>query len=381
MVKAAQQVQYQELPSELAAILTEAELIRTYQPSYNILLKDDKSPLYIYITSDKVPQVIQIRKKQLVFNTTKPNIFGPFASSYQVQQVLKIARAIFRWCDDPTNTAGCFYSHLNLCSGVCCGKITLAEYQTDLKQLSLFLHGKSNDLLKQLQLSMKEQSKENLFEAAAKTRDMIKAITAVTKEPYYLKPDPQLLNLADSLPDNQITYLSRLLQLYLGLPKHYSLKKIEGYDVSNTSGTNAAVALVSFTDGQAEPADYRLFNIRTLDTPNDYQMLREAIIRRQNHSEWGIPDLVVIDGGKGQLRAALGVWQWSTPMISIAKRPDRLLFPTIDRSSNRLKISYTTVNLDSSHPGLQLVQQIRDEAHRFSKKQHSRLRTRSLLGK
>ncbi len=381
MVQTAQQVQFQVLPSELAAILTEAELIRTYQPSYNILLKDDKSPLYICITSDTYPQVIQVRKKQLVFDKTKPNFFGPFANSYQVQQVLKIARTIFRWCDNPSNTAGCFYSHLHLCSGVCCGKITLNEYRTNLRQLSLFLHGKSSDLLKQLNLSMKLQSKQNLFEAAAKTRDMIQAVTAVTKEPYYLKPDPQLLNLAESRPDNQVTYLSRLLQLYLGLPKQYSLKKIEGYDVSNTSGTNAAVALVSFTDGQADPADYRLFNIRTLNTPDDYQMIREALIRRQNHPEWGMPDLMIIDGGKGQLRAALSVWQWSTPMISIAKRPDRLIFPKVDRSSNRLKISYAIINLDSRHPGLQLVQQIRDEAHRFSKKQHSRLRTRALLGK
>lgn len=370
---------YQKLLSELEAILTEAELIRTYQPDYNILLKDDKSPLYVAITAEKYPRVIQLRKKQLVFSQSRANFFGPFASSYQVQQVLKIARPIFRWCDDPANTKGCFYSHLNLCSGVCCGKITLEEYQLALKQLSLFLHGKSGDLLKKLRLTMKQQAKHNQFEAAAKTRDMIQAVTAVTKEPYILKPDPQLLSLAEHHPDNQLTYLSRLLQLYLGLPKQAVLKKIEGYDVSNTSGTNAAVALVSFTDGQANPADYRLFNIRSLNTPNDYQMLREALIRRQNHPEWGIPDLIIIDGGRGQLRSAMSVWHWPTPIMSIAKRPDRLIFPKVDRSTSRLKISYTVVSLDASHPGLQLVQQIRNEAHRFSKKQHSRLRTRKLL--
>lgn len=379
LVTTAQDLHYQPLLSELEAILTEAELIRTYQPDYNILLKDDKSPLYVAITTENYPRVIQLRKKQLVFGQAKPNIFGPFASSYQVQQVLKIARPIFRWCDDPTNTQGCFYSHLDLCSGVCCGKISATEYQFGLKQLSLFLHGKSTDLLKELKLNMKQQAKLKQFEAAAKTRDMIRAVTAVTREPYYLKPDPQLLSLADHQPDNQLTYLNRLLQLYLGLPKQAGIKKIEGYDVSNTSGTNAAVALVSFTDGQANPADYRLFNIRSLDTPNDYQMLREALIRRQNHPEWGIPDLIIIDGGKGQLRAVMGVWQWPTPIMSIAKRPDRLIFPRIDRSAARLKISYSVVSLDASHPGLQLVQQIRDEAHRFSKKQHSRLRTRKLL--
>lgn len=379
LVTTAQDLHYQTLLSELEAILTEAELIRTYQPDYNILLKDDKSPLYVAITTEKYPRVIQLRKKQLVFGQTRPNFFGPFASSYQVQQVLKIARPIFRWCDDPTNTKGCFYSHLDLCSGVCCGKISATEYQLALKQLLLFLHGKSTDLLKELKLTMKQQAKLNQFEAAAKTRDMIRAVTAVTREPYYLMPDPQLLSLADHQPDNQLTYLNRLLQLYLGLPKQSGLKKIEGYDVSNTSGTNAAVALVSFADGQANPADYRLFNIRSLDTPNDYQMLREALIRRQNHPEWGIPDLIIIDGGKGQLRAVMGVWQWPTPIMSIAKRPDRLIFPRIDRSAARLKISYSVVSLDASHPGLQLVQQIRDEAHRFSKKQHSRLRTRKLL--
>ncbi len=379
MVTAAQTLQYQELPSELAAVLTEAELIRTYQPNFNILLKDDKSPLYISITTEQLPKVIQIRKKQLVFEKTKPNVFGPFSSSYQVTQVLKIARPIFRWCDDPQNSTGCFYSHLHLCSGVCCGRISVAEYQASVTQLSLFLHGKSDELIKQLKMTMNTQAQTKAFEAAAKTRDMIRAITAVTKEPYRLKPDPHLLSLAEHHPDNQATYLGRLLHLYLGLPKLTPLEKIEGYDVSNTSGTNAAVALVSFTKGLPDSANYRLFNIRSLNTPNDYKMLQEALIRRQNHPEWGVPDLVIIDGGKGQLRAAINVWHWPSPIISIAKHPDRLIFPKIDRSSQRLKITYAVVTLDHTHPGLQLVQQVRDEAHRFSKKQHTKLRTRKLV--
>ena len=379
MVTTASSLYYQILPSELAAVLTEAELIRTYQPIYNILLKDDKSPLYISITSEQRPRVVQIRKKQLVFDTAKPNVFGPFSSSYQVKQVLKIARSIFRWCENPDNLTGCFYAQLNLCSGVCCGRISVAEYQASLKQLTLFLHGKSDELLKQLKITMRIQSRANDFEAAATTRDKIYAVTAVTKEPYFLKPDPQLLSLSEHHPDNQRTYLSRLLQLYLGFPKHYALNKIEGYDVSNTSGTNAAVALVSFTLGQPDPSNYRLFNIRTLGTPNDYRMLQEALVRRQNHPEWGTPDLIIIDGGKGQLRAAMSVWHWPSPIMSIAKHPDRLLFPKIVTDSKRLKIAYSEIHLDSSHPGLQLVQQVRDEAHRFSKKQHIRLRTKKML--
>lgn len=384
LVTTASKLSYQELPSELEALLTEAELIKIYQPKFNSLLKDDKSALYIHITDEPLPRVEQVRKKQLSPKERKQAYFGPFPSAYQVTQVLKIARRIFRWCDRPQQSRadGCFYSHINLCSGVCSGSISAAEYQQSIDRLRLFLAGKSKQLLKQLAVDMRELAQHQHFEQAAQYRDLITAITNVTQAPYLLKPDPTPLALSDAPKTNQLAYLRRLLHLHLGMPKEYPLTRIEGYDVSNTSGTQAAVGMVCFTNGEVDLSQYRLFSIRLLQTPNDFRMLQEALLRRQNHPEWPRPDLIVIDGGKGQVRAALQVLQWSLPVIGIAKDPDRLVFPKVqpakDRATKRLTIEYDIVQLEPTHPALQLVQHIRDETHRFSKKHHTRLRQRAV---
>jgi excinuclease ABC subunit C len=206
-------------------------------------------------------------------------------------------------------------------------------------------------------------------------------IKDVTSNKRSLGPDLVLPSLQQNVADEQLTHLRGIVSQYLQLPKSYPLARIETYDVSNTQGTNATVAMVTFTNGRSDPSEYRLFNIRTLNTPNDFEMLKEALSRRQNHDEWGIPQLVIIDGGRGQLRAVFSIWSWPVPLMSIAKNPDRLIFPIIDRSGEKPKIiDYHIVKLPPSHPALKLVQQTRDEAHRFSKKQHSRLRTKNLLG-
>lgn len=138
--------------------------------------------------------------------------------------------------------------------------------------------------------------------------------------------------------------------------------------------------MVTFIDGQPAPQEYRLFNIRTIEGPNDYGMMKEALERRQNNPDWGQPDLLVIDGGKGQLRAALSVWHWACPVISIAKDPDRLVFAHPETTkSGKVSYTYTLLKLNETEPVLQLIQHIRDEAHRFSKKQHSLRRTKSLF--
>ncbi len=149
--------------------------------------------------------------------------------------------------------------------------------------------------------------------------------------------------------------------------------------MSNTSGKLASVSMVAFINGQPALDQYRLFNIKTLDTPNDYQMLKEAILRRQNHPEWDKPDLVVIDGGRGQLRSSSSAWHWPTPIISIVKNPDRIIIPLQIQRKPRLSVKYQIILLPQAHPVLQLIQHIRDESHRFSKKQHLKRRTKNML--
>lgn len=381
MVATATHIRYQVLESELEALLIEAELIRLHQPKYNSLLKDDKTPLYIHITDEEFPRVLSIRKRDLDQQQLKGTVLGPYPSANKIKEVLKIMRKIFPWCNQSRhqkNSQACFFYHLEQCPGVCVNKIKQADYQNLISNLISFLRGQKKTVLKNLKQKLKQLSAVEKFEAAAVVRDRIQLIEEVTQNRYLLKPTLVLPSLTESSHET-LLHLQKILATYLKIPKNYPLTRIEGYDVSNTSGKLASVSMVTFVDGQPAYDQYRLFNIKTLNTPNDYGMLNEAIRRRQNHPEWGEPNLLVIDGGKGQLRAALKDWQWQTPIISIVKNPDRLVIPIKIVRSPRLSVKYQIVILPTDHPVLHLIQQIRDESHRFSKKQHLKRRAKDML--
>ena len=387
LVTTATTVKYQVLTSELEALLIEAELIRLHQPKFNTLLKDDKTPLYIRITDENFPRVLTVRKKDLDHQQPSGTILGPFPSSNKVKEVLKIMRKIFPWCNqagnqkrkDLKNGKACFYYHLDQCPGACVGKIGHKEYQSQIADLKIFLKGQKKVVVKNLKHQLKTLSAAEKFEQAALVRDKIQLIKEVTQKRYPLKPTLVLPNLTDDKHTETLLHLKKILSTYLKLPKNYPLKRIEGYDVSNTSGKLASVSMVAFINGQPALDQYRLFNIKTLDTPNDYQMLKEAILRRQNHPEWDKPDLVVIDGGRGQLRSSSSAWHWPTPIISIVKNPDRIIIPIQIQRKPRLSVKYQIILLPQAHPVLQLIQHIRDESHRFSKKQHLKRRTKNML--
>jgi excinuclease ABC subunit C len=397
MTLTAVEISHQVLESELEALLTEAELIRAHQPPYNILLKDDKTPLYIHITNETFPRVLTVRKKEMERTNHRGIVLGPFPSAYKVREVLKIAREIFGWCSlGKPSPKACFYYHIGLCPGVCTGEIDAATYQENIKQLVLFLRGQKKTVIKNLQQQMEEYVQNEQFEKAATLRDALKNILSVTGKQYKLRPETVLPSLLTNKAEERLVYLRKIVGTYLPLPKDAPLTRIEGYDVSNIQGTNPSVAMVTFINGESAPNEYKLFNIRSLNTPNDFAMHQEALIRRQGHPEWGIPDLIVIDGGKGQLRAALKVWRWACPVISIAKDPDRIIIPyashpdihtnvtkTEESSGRKKKAAYPNqyheLQLPSNHPALQLIQHIRDESHRFSKKQHTRRRTKQML--
>lgn len=393
LVKTATKVKFKVLESELEALLVEAELIRTYLPQFNVALKDDKSALYIHITKEKFPRVEMVRKKEIISYHLEGTVIGPFPSAYKVKEVLQIARSIFCWCNHPAPTQRgevkrpCFYYHINLCSGACVEQITEADYTENIQALVLFLRGKTKEVITDLKADMQRYSDKEEYEKAATARNQIQLIQEVTSKRYKLKPElVSSVSLSTNEVEDQMIYLRKLLHTYQAVPASYELKRIETYDVSNISGQQAAVAMVTTIDGEMDNSEYRLFNIRTLNTPNDYQMMKEALQRRQNHPEWGRPNLVVIDGGKGQLRAALSVWQWECPVISIAKDPDRIIIPHIhwttklDENSSKLtKLQYHVIKLPETHPALRLVQKGRDEAHRFSKKQFSRRKLKAMF--
>lgn len=377
-------VKWQELPSELDALLVEAELIKRYQPHFNILLKDDKSNLYICIGTGAFPRVFTARKPEILRSEEKWTTFGPFQSGYKVKQVLEIGRRIFKWCDLPANAtrlalqAGhppkpCFYYHLDLCSGACTGKISSAEYQVMIQSLKIFLRGKTSELIKELKAQIAVHSDRQEYEKANVLKEQLESLVVVTSPKYRLRPDMTIPILTNKMEEESLISLRSILRQFLSLPVSAPLTRIEGYDISNISGTNASCSMVTAIDGRMDHGEYKHFGIKTLNTPNDFAMLREALTRRQNHPEWGIPDVILIDGGKGQLRSVLSVWKWPSIVISIAKRPDRLFIPMTSvgaRSSSLEKITFKEVELTPDLPATRLVQSIRDESHRFAKRLH-----------
>lgn len=369
MVKTAVKLEWKELDSELEAILVEAELIRAYQPKFNILLKDDKSPVYLVITKEKIPRVLTVRRSdiQMGFGVKTLEVLGPYQSSMELRRVLKVIRKVFLWCQGPTKRGrSCFYYQIGQCSGVCAGVVSDEAYQAQIQALRLFLHGKKKELIRLLEQEMNTASAQRKFEKAALIRDTLRGIERVTRR-HDEVADEKLPELLASEPRERLVRLRRLLRKLLSLPPTYPLRRIEGYDVSTFQGALSVGAMVVFQYGQANTAQYRQFHLKDEGTPNDVGMMKEMLIRRQKHLEWGLPDLIVIDGGKSQVKAALSVWKWSCPVVGLAKAPDRLVvFPP--RSTKAVELPLQSGELASG-----LLQQIRDEAHRFSNThQHAR---------
>lgn len=380
-------MQWEVLESELQALLVEAELIKRYQPHFNILLKDDKSDLYICLSKDTYPRIFTARKPEILRSERKLFTFGPFPSGLRVSQVLSIARSIFKWCDHPDQESvkqrrACFYYHINLCDGACVGACSPNDYQKKMTEVRQFLNGKTTQLINSYKKEIEIHVQAKEFEQAALFRDRLQAIILVTSPKYRLAPDLVLPTLTNNLQEEALVSLRAELRQYLSVPATAPLTRIEGYDVSNIMGTNASCSMVVAINGQMDHQEYKHFGIKTLNTPNDFGMLKEALTRRQGHPEWGIPDVILIDGGKGQLRSVLSVWKWPSIVISIAKKPDRLLIPLIALSSKksaRPAITYKEIPLTDDIAATRLIQTIRDESHRFAKRLHTIKRTNNFL--
>jgi len=373
MLNQATALKYQSLDSELEALLVEAELIRLYQPLYNLRQKDDKSPLYIYITNHQYPQVKTGRLPQIQkLNLKKNNLFGPFPSGYQAKQVLNYVRHIFPFCNQSKAGKACFYYHLHLCPGACIKAISPKDYQQNINHLKLFLKGKKKSVVKKLLFQIKACSQKKDFEKAAILRDQLYQIKAITQA--HPQPELNLPILQTDIYQSQANSLKQILIKYLHLPSNYPLNRLEGYDISNLQGQQATASMVVFINGQPRPDQYRRFKIRLLNTPNDTAMLKQAVSRRLKHTDWTNPNLMVIDGGKTQLNAVLSLTQGHIPTVSIAKHPDRLIL------KNPHLNQYFIVPLTDNLPAAKLIQRLRNESHRFAKAYHSKLHLKSFLG-
>ncbi len=346
--------------SEIDALLFEANLIRKFQPRYNVDWKDGKSyPLIEITVKDKIPQVHYARQ-ELNLNA---KYFGPYPTGSDLTSLLRFLRRIFPYVSQnhPGNKP-CLRSHLGLCPcpEVFTDQKARSKYLRDLKNLSDFLEGKRTTVQKKLEKEMQEASQNQNYERAGELKAklvQIENITALRTRPNEYEVNP---NLFDDRRREENEELAKVLNIK-------NIKKIECYDISNTSGKNATGAQVVFVDGVPDKSLYRRYKIKLKtkdDLPNDFAMMNEMLTRRLK-SDVPLPELIIIDGGKGQLGAIPKI---PTNVIGLAKRIETII--TLDEKE---------INLPIGSPALNLIQRLRDEAHRFSRKYHFYLRKNSLF--
>ena len=352
--------------SELEALILEANLIKKYLPPFNVSLKDDKDYLYIGTTYEEFPKIITARKMDL--KKLKKH-WGPFPSARTVRETLKDLRRVFPWCSNPPGfrnkqNKACFYYHIGLCPGACVGLISKEEYNKIIKRFSKFLEGKKEELIEELTEEMKNASKEEKFEEAGRLKKTIEGITYLTqtnRTHLYLE-NPNFLEEETKLALSQLQK-----DLNLSRPP----ERIEGYDISNIGGKEAVGSMVVLTNGDIDKSQYRKFKIHLSGRPNDVGMHREMIKRRLNHPEWPFPDLIIVDGVRGQARAV----KLETRNLKL----DILVFGLAKRMEWLYPPEGEIIKLSKRSLSLKLLQKLRDESHRFAISYHRKLHGKNLL--
>ena len=331
-------IEYIECESSEQALILEAALIKEKKPKYNISLRDNKSYPYIEITKEKFPRIFISRPKV----KNKNLLFGPYPQVKTLESALTLIRRVFPYCScKRMPKEACLFFHLKLCMAPCIGKVSLGVYKNNIQSICRILKGQRRELVKELTVKMKKSASGKKFEEAASLRDKLLAIDSLYKG----KPKA-----------HEIIVLKDILSLPR-LPLH-----IEAIDISSLGRSDCVGSVVVFRDGVPDKNSYRRFRIRTARKRDDYGMIAEVIRRRYSRlikENSSLPNLIIVDGGKGHLlRAgkelkALGV---SIPLIGIAKKNEEIW--TVSEK--------TSLTIPRSNPGLHLIQRARDEAHRFA---------------
>jgi excinuclease ABC subunit C len=359
LVSKAADVEYRLTDTESQAQILEAALIKENLPHYNIDLKDDKSFPWIRISDEAFPVVSIYRRKKLPLDDTSA-YFGPYTDVKSLRQAIKLIRKVFgfRSCKQLSSQA-CLYHRIKLCPAPCIGAISRRAYRENIREIEMFLESRYDALIGRLSLEMKKAASEKRFEDAAALRDKIQALGSIGGNQTGFNRKAELGDLRD------------LLALDV-LPA-----RIEAFDISNISGQQATGSCVSFYNGNPDKNNYRRFRIKTVKNIDDYAMLREVLFRRYSRlkrENAPLPDLVLIDGGRGHIVAAgtvmkeLGI---TVPLVSIAKQQENIY--TIARTY--------PIRFKEDTPALNLIRRVRDEAHRFAVAYHHLLRRKKVIGK
>jgi excinuclease ABC subunit C len=369
--------------SEIEALFLEAEMIRRYMPRYNILLRDDKAMSYIRIDYDSDYPTVSTTRRPL---DDGARYFGPYFSTYAVRQSLKLLRKIFPFAQRRVSgqKRASLHYHLGLDPGLEEGKTSLEDYRANLRKLMAIIQGKRKTIVRELERDMKRAAKAQQFEAAAKLRNQLLWLQGLDRQVIF--SDKEFMDISK---DHALNELINLLSM-----PNYPFR-IEGYDISHQQGSDVVASMVVFTNGVSNKAEYRKFKTK-LDHNNDFYNMNETLKRRlsdKNRKAWGLPNLVLIDGGKGQLDAAIQARDEMgcsrIPFIGLAKREEQIVIQK-DKSGVELNEQelhklggfmsesddFILVNLPHSTNLVKLLQRIRDESHRFAVSYHSILKTK-----
>jgi excinuclease ABC subunit C len=413
--------------SEPEAFLLEGKLIKEFHPRYNVSFRDDKRFLMLKVNlNDLIPNFAFTRFRK----DDGARYFGPFSNSGALRNTLALVRRQFNLRGCRAFTPGeadykhCLYAHLKYCTAPCIGNVTLEQYREQVQAACDFLQGQCAEMKEQLEIEMKKAALAQDFEKAAGLRDLIRDLGETTKKERKFERVPYTLPLSLD-PETDLAELAQVL----GLPR--PLQRIEGFDISNISGTFAVASLVSFKNGRPDRANYRRFKIKTVEGQDDFASMAEVVKRRysrllneskvqgpRSREDGGeaipqelqklvdetsrkvrnrsrkpevrspgkqadkisrlptvnsqLPDLILIDGGKGQLNAAceelrkLGLEK--IPVIGLAKEFEEIYQPG---ESKPLR-----PGLD--HPAVKLLQRIRDECHRVANSYNAQLRIKRI---
>ena len=361
-------LEWRELESEADALFLEAELVRRYQPRYNIMLRDDKSLLYVRVDYNSNYPTVTTSRRPL---DDGARYFGPYLSGFALKKALRYLRRAFPYAERKmagVKRSGLHY-HLGLDPGLEDGHTTLAEYRANLRRLMRYLKGEGAALARQAEKEMKQAAKAKDFEAAARARNQLFVLKSLDRQILFGDRENLDLSLDEAL--SELAHIAGLKD---------PPRRIEAYDISHFSGREAVGSMVVFSNGVPDKTAYRKFKIsrsRNDDTAN----IKEVVTRRfgqRNQSKWPLPQLMIIDGGKGQLASALSAkesaGQATIPAIGLAKRFEEVIIRK-QETGNR-KQGFEVISLPQNSPVLKLLQRIRDESHRFAVSYHETLARR-----
>ncbi|MBQ6149943.1 GIY-YIG nuclease family protein [Candidatus Saccharibacteria bacterium] len=349
-----------KVDTEMDALFLESEMIKRYKPKWNILLRDDKTVTYIKITMNEEVPYLSFTRTPL---DDKATYIGPFYGKLAVEKAVRILRKIFPYYTKPYTGHKTLNTDLGLTPGIEIGKSTPKEYKKTLKKLIRYLEGDREKLLKDLEKEMKNAASSGNFEEAAKARDELMGLKELKKKIVFSSEEFLDISSDQALKD---------LQKMLGLKE--PPRRIEGYDISHQSGTNAVGSMVVFINGAATRENYRKFKIRGSGY-DDLKSMVEVISRRLKHTEWELPDLIILDGGITQVNAVLPlVSALNIPVIGRDKSGDH-------SKSAEVKIIFNNqlIRLDKTSHVARLIARIDEESHRFAITYHTLLKRKSML--